>query len=82
MCCLHASRFQWPLQVRRAAAEQLYVRLLTLDVYPAFSGCDLEAAMELLGETVWDGPLAAAQAARIALHPLLGLHPPRLAGLK
>jgi hypothetical protein len=59
--------------VRKAAAEQLYIRLLTLDEHPALGRCDLEAAMQLLCDSVWDGQLPDARAAREALRSQLGV---------
>ena len=60
-------------QVRRHAAEQLYVQLLaeSEDVDPA----PVEA-LDLLAGCSWDGDLAAAKANRQQLYPLLGLPPP------
>jgi hypothetical protein len=61
--------------VRRYAAEQAYTMLLTLE--PSDGGEeDLEAAMELMGDTAWDGPIDAARAARAQLFACLGLPEP------
>jgi hypothetical protein len=35
------------LQVRKSVAEQLYVRLLTLDEHPCYKGFDLDTAQEV-----------------------------------
>lgn len=69
-CCLSAST-----QVRRYAAEQLYTMLLTFE--PAEDGSqDVEAAMELVEGTAWDGPLAAVRPARAQVFRLLSLPEP------
>ena len=49
--------------MRRHAAEQLYVQLLSWESGPAraFSEAEQEAAMSLLTEMAWDGPLDGAR---------------------
>lgn len=59
-------------QVRRYAAEQLYTMLLTFE--PAEDGSqDVEAVLELVEGTAWDGPLAAVRSARAQVFSLLVL---------
>lgn len=66
-------------QVRRYAAEQVYTLLLTFE--PAADGSqDVEAAMEVVESTPWDGPLAALRPARAQLLRLLALPEPVAAG--
>ena len=51
-----------PAQVRRHAAEQLYVQMLSWEPGPkSFTKAEQEAAMGLLAETAWDGPLDVAR---------------------
>lgn len=71
----HTPQFPYWLQVRRYAAEQLYTMLLTFE--PA-ADCsqDVEAAMELISATAWDGPLAAVRPARAQVFRLFGLPEP------
>jgi hypothetical protein len=64
------------LQVRRAVAEQLYIRLMTLEEHPRWAGCALDAAADVLAESLWDGPMAGAKAARAGLYPLLRVEAP------
>ncbi|BDA42087.1 probable tubulin-specific chaperone D [Coccomyxa sp. Obi] len=58
-------------KVRKSVAEQLYVRLLTLDDHPCYQGCDLDLAQQVLCDATWDGQLAEAKAARDSLACLL-----------
>jgi hypothetical protein len=63
------------LQVRRYAAEQIYTMLLVLA--PAEDGSqDVDAAMELLSSTAWDGPLDAVRKARSQVFSCFGLAEP------
>lgn len=69
--------------MRRYAAEQLYTALLTLEPAEeggeggdAASGEDVEAALELVETTAWDGPLPAVRAARAQVFRLLRLPEP------
>lgn len=63
-------------QVRRAVAEQLYIRLMTLEEHPPWAGCALDAAADVLAESLWDGPMPGAKSARAVLYPLLRLEAP------
>ena len=63
-------------KVRRAVAEQLYIRLMTLEEHARWAGCALDAAADVLCESLWDGPRAGAKAARDGLYPLLRLQAP------
>ena len=72
--------------MRRYAAEQLYTALLTLEPADAEDGAggggegasaeDVEAALELVEATAWDGPLPAVRAARAQVFSLLRLPEP------
>eukprot|EP00887_Chlorella_sp_A99_P001994 scaffold18.g1994.t1 len=68
-------------KVRRCAAEQVYTLLLTLDMgegqeQPSTPHPHLDAAMELLLEVAWDGPLEAVKVARARVFSYLQLPPP------
>ncbi len=65
-------------QARADAAEALYMQLLAAEPDEA-PGADLPAALDLLAATAWDGPAAAALAARDALYAPLGLPAPAAA---
>lgn len=77
-------------KVRRYTAEQLYTTLLAWDVEEneeendaqrsddgAGGGVvDVDAALELLSETAWDGSADIVRPARIAMYTCLGMRPP------
>ena len=67
-----------PLQVRKHAAEQLYLQLLGEDD----ANGALDPVLDTLSGAAWDGDLAAARAARATLFAPLGLQPPQPAGQK
>ena len=58
--------------MRADAADALYMQLLAMDD-AELPGAELAAAQDLLASTAWDGPAAAAVAARDALYAPLGL---------
>lgn len=73
-------------KVRRYTAEQLYTTLLAWDIdeteeekedNDAQDGVvvDVDAAMELLSDTAWDGSAEIVRPARIALYKCLGMEP-------
>ena len=68
------------LQVRRHAAEQLYVQLLSWEAGPnrSFTEAEQERCMSLLTETGWDGPLGAARQQTIAVADALHVQLPAL----
>jgi len=51
-------------------------QLLALEDHWRFEGCDLDAAVEILSESCWDGSLQEARAARVGLYALLGMPAP------
>ncbi len=55
------------LQVRKQAAEQLYVRLMTVEDTGAYLEEALDLAYDVLTEVAWDGPLEPVKAARTRL---------------
>jgi hypothetical protein len=75
-------------KVRRYTAEQLYTTLLAWDVdeeveeeenqedLGGSGGLDVDAALELLSETAWDGSADIVRPARIELYKCLGMDPP------
>ena len=67
-----------PLQVRKHAAEQLYLQLLGEDDEDG----TLDNALATLSETAWDGHAAAARAARDRLFAPLGVQPFKPRGLR
>ena len=61
------------VQVRKQAAEQLYVRLLTIEDSGAYDEDMLEPAYDVLTEVAWDGPVEAVKAARAQLMSIFKL---------
>ncbi|KAK3259577.1 hypothetical protein CYMTET_31433 [Cymbomonas tetramitiformis] len=68
-------------KVRKYAAEQLYVRLLTAqdDEEDEARAEKLEEVVDLLGETPWDAPVPEVKVNRNKLYAPLGLTPPAAA---
>lgn len=64
---LHGHDGTWLLQVRKQAAEQLYVRLMTIEDSGVYSEDCLELAYDVLTEVAWDGPLENVKAAQSQL---------------
>lgn len=52
------------LQVRKQAAEQLYVRLMTIEDEGTYAEHVLEQAYDVLTEVAWDGPVEVVRPAR------------------
>ena len=69
-------------RVRKHIAEQFYLRLLSLEDEDACGGYDedeLEAAMEVVADTKWDGPSQEdIRAARLQVYPCFRIEPPQL----
>ncbi len=66
-------------QVRRHAAEQVYVQLLGWEAgQGAFSEAEQESAMSLLTEMAWDGPLDGARKQCLAIAEALHVQLPAL----
>ncbi len=57
----------WILQVRKQAAEQLYVRLMTVEDTGLYSEELLDQAYDVLTEIAWDGPLESVKSAKAQL---------------
>ena len=57
----------WILQVRKQAAEQLYVQLMTVEDTGLYSEEVLDQAYDVLTEIAWDGPLESVKAAKAQL---------------
>ena len=53
--------------MRKQAAEQLYVRLMTAEDTGPYTEESIDAAADVLVETAWDGSLDVVKAARIQL---------------
>ncbi|KAK9814241.1 hypothetical protein WJX72_002759 [[Myrmecia] bisecta] len=60
-------------KVRKYTAEQLYVRVLSLEGDPSIDDAQADSLLDLLTETAWDGPLEVIRAARASLYAPLGL---------
>lgn len=54
-------------QVRKQAAEQLYVQLMTVEEMGLYDEDCLEAAYDVLTEVAWDGPVEQVKTARAQL---------------
>jgi hypothetical protein len=63
----------WILQVRKQAAEQLYVRLMTVEDTGLYSEELLDQAYDVLTEIAWDGPLESVKSAKAQLLKLFEL---------
>ena len=61
------------LQVRKQAAEQLYVQLLTVEDSGTYSEEMLEPAYDVLTEVAWDGPVESVRMARSKLLQIFGM---------
>lgn len=57
----------WILQVRKQAAEQLYVQLMTVEDTGLYSEEALDQAYGVLTEIAWDGPLESVKSAKAQL---------------
>ena len=57
----------WNLQVRKQAAEQLYVRLMTIEDTGLYFEEVLDQAYDVLTEIAWDGPLESVKSAKAQL---------------
>ncbi len=57
----------WNLQVRKQAAEQLYVRLMTVEDTGLYSEELLDQAYDVLTEIAWDGTLESVKSAKAQL---------------
>lgn len=66
--------FFW--QVRKQAAEQLYVQLMTLEDTAVYGEECLDAAFDILTEVAWDGPMEHVKAARSQLLQVFQLGAP------
>ena len=75
MCLMHVVCVcVW--QVRKQAAEQLYVQLLTVEDSEVYDEECLDAAFDILTEVAWDGALEHVQAARSRLLQIFKLDGP------
>lgn len=63
-------------QVRKQAAEQLYVQLMTIEDMGLYDADCLDAAYDVLTEIAWDGPLEHVKAARSRLLQIFKLETP------
>lgn len=63
-------------QVRKQAAEQLYVQLMTVEDTGVFDEECLDAAYDILTEVAWDGPLEHVKATTSQLLQIFKLDAP------
>ncbi len=70
----HISGAFW--QVRKQAAEQLYVQLMTVEDTGVYDEECLDAAFDILTEVAWDGPIEHVKAARSQLLQIFQLGAP------
>lgn len=63
-------------QVRKQAAEQLYVQLMTVEDTGVYDEACLDAAFDILTEVAWDGPIENVKAARSQLLHIFQLSAP------
>lgn len=63
-------------KVRKQAAEQLYVQLMTIEDMGLYDADCLDAAYDVLTEIAWDGPLEHVKAARSRLLQIFKLETP------
>lgn len=61
------------LQVRKQAAEQLYVRLMIIEEEGMYAEDILEQAYDVLTEIAWDGPIEMVKPAKQRLLGVFGL---------
>lgn len=73
MCLMHVVCV-W--QVRKQAAEQLYVQLMTVEDTGVYDEECLDAAFDILTEVAWDGSLEHVKAARSQLLQIFKLDAP------
>lgn len=72
----HLSTYSSLSQVRKQAAEQLYVQLMTIEDMGLYDEDCLEAAYDVLTEVAWDGPVEQVKAARAQLLQIFQLDAP------